>query len=163
MTSLFLSLEIWWFRNTFRTKHQLRGLGAKSLWSCFFYFFYFLLDIFFIYISNFKCYAESSLYPSPCPAPLPTHSHFLALAFPCTGAYKVCKTRGLSSQILFLFELSLHYIPHPCSQTCGDSTVLPNFTSLTFPDFTLISPVFLSPTPVQYHLGFNNICLFSNL
>jgi hypothetical protein len=25
------------------------------------------------------------------PTPLPTHSHFLALAFPSTGAYKVCK------------------------------------------------------------------------
>jgi hypothetical protein len=36
--------------------------------------------------------------PFPCPAPLPTHSCFLALAFPCTGAYKVCKTKGLSSQ-----------------------------------------------------------------
>ena len=32
--------------------------------------------------------------PSLHPAPLPTHSHFLALAFPCTGAYKVCKTKG---------------------------------------------------------------------
>ena len=28
------------------------------------------------------------------PAPLPTHSHFLALAFPCSGAYKVCNTKG---------------------------------------------------------------------
>jgi hypothetical protein len=32
--------------------------------------------------------------PSPRPAPLRIHSHFLALAFPCTGAYKVCKTKG---------------------------------------------------------------------
>jgi hypothetical protein len=24
----------------------------------------------------------------------PTHSHFLALVFPCTGAYKVCRTNG---------------------------------------------------------------------
>jgi hypothetical protein len=24
----------------------------------------------------------------------PTHSHFLALAFPCTGAYKVCMSNG---------------------------------------------------------------------
>jgi hypothetical protein len=31
--------------------------------------------------------------PSLCPAPIPTHSHFLALVFPCTGAYKVCKTK----------------------------------------------------------------------
>ena len=32
--------------------------------------------------------------PSLCPAPLPTQTHFLALAFFCTGAYKVCKTKG---------------------------------------------------------------------
>jgi hypothetical protein len=35
--------------------------------------------------------------PSPCPAPQPTHSRFLALAFPCTGAYDLHKTKGLSS------------------------------------------------------------------
>ena len=34
--------------------------------------------------------------PSPRPASLTIHSHFLALAFPCTGAYKVCKTKGAS-------------------------------------------------------------------
>ena len=32
--------------------------------------------------------------PSPRHAPLPTHSHFLALAFTCTEVYKVCKTNG---------------------------------------------------------------------
>ena len=32
--------------------------------------------------------------PSLCPAPLPTHSYFLTLTFPCTGAYKVCNTKG---------------------------------------------------------------------
>ena len=32
--------------------------------------------------------------PHPCLAPLPTHAHFLALGFPCTGAYEVCKTKG---------------------------------------------------------------------
>ena len=31
---------------------------------------------------------------SPRPASLPTHSHFLALEFPCTGEYKVCNTNG---------------------------------------------------------------------
>ena len=35
--------------------------------------------------------------PSLRPAPLSTHSLFLALAFPCTGAYKVCNTKGASS------------------------------------------------------------------
>jgi hypothetical protein len=43
---------------------------------------------------HLKCYPKSPLYPPALPAPLPTHSHFLALAFPCTGAYKVCKTKG---------------------------------------------------------------------
>jgi hypothetical protein len=52
-----------------------------------FFFFSFLLDIFFIYISNA---IPKVPYTLPCPAPLPTHSHFLALAFPCTEAYKVC-------------------------------------------------------------------------
>jgi hypothetical protein len=56
---------------------------------------FFLLIIFIRYFLHlhFKCYPQSPLYPSR-PAPLPTHSHFLALAFPCTGAYKVCKTKG---------------------------------------------------------------------
>jgi hypothetical protein len=54
-----------------------------------------LLDIFFIYISDAIPKVPYTLpIPSPCPAPLPTHSRFLALAFPCTGAYKVCNTKG---------------------------------------------------------------------
>jgi hypothetical protein len=32
--------------------------------------------------------------PSARPASLPTHSQFLALVFPCIGAYRVCKTKG---------------------------------------------------------------------
>jgi hypothetical protein len=42
---------------------------------------------------HFQCYTKSPPYP-PTPTPLPTHSPFLALAFPCTGAYKVCKPNG---------------------------------------------------------------------
>jgi hypothetical protein len=45
-----------------------------------FLFFIFLLGIFLIYISN----AIPKVLHTP--PPLPTHSHFLALAFPCTGA-----------------------------------------------------------------------------
>jgi hypothetical protein len=41
---------------------------------------------------HFQCYPKSPPYPPP--TPLPTHSHFLALAFPCTEAYKVCTTNG---------------------------------------------------------------------
>ena len=53
--------------------------------------FFFFLDIFFIYISNAILKVPYNL---PCPAPLPTHSLFLGLVFPCTGAYKVYKTKG---------------------------------------------------------------------
>jgi hypothetical protein len=42
---------------------------------------------------HFQCYPKGPPYPPP-PNPLPTHSPFLALAFPCTGAYKVCKSNG---------------------------------------------------------------------
>jgi hypothetical protein len=48
-----------------------------------------LLDIFFIYISNAIPKPPYTL-PLPCS---PTHP-LLALAFPCTGAYKVCNTKG---------------------------------------------------------------------
>jgi hypothetical protein len=43
---------------------------------------------------HFQCYTKSPPLP-PTPTPLPTHSPFLALVFPCTGAYKVCKSNGL--------------------------------------------------------------------
>jgi hypothetical protein len=50
-------------------------------------FFTFLLDIFYIYISNAIPKVPYSL---PTPTLLPTHSHFLAVVFLCTGAYTVC-------------------------------------------------------------------------
>jgi hypothetical protein len=52
-----------------------------------FLFSFFLLGIYFIYIS-------STIPEVPAPAPPPIHSHFLALVFPCTEADKVCKTSG---------------------------------------------------------------------
>jgi hypothetical protein len=57
----------------------------------FLFFFHFLLDIFSIYISN--AIPEVS-YTLLCLIPLPIHSQFLALVFPCTGTYKVCKTKS---------------------------------------------------------------------
>jgi hypothetical protein len=54
------------------------------------FFEFFLLRIFLNYISN-AIPKDSHTLP---PTPLPTHSHFLALAFPCTGAYKVCLSSG---------------------------------------------------------------------
>jgi hypothetical protein len=73
----------------------------------FIFIFYFLLFVgflkfiylFFIFLIryfphlHFQCYPKGPPY-SPPPTPLPTHSPFLALVFPCTGAYKVCKSNG---------------------------------------------------------------------
>jgi hypothetical protein len=55
----------------------------------------YFFSIFIRYLAHlhFQCYTKSPPYP-PTPTPLPTHSPFLALAFPCTGAYKVCKSNG---------------------------------------------------------------------
>jgi hypothetical protein len=50
----------------------------------------FLLHIFLNYISNAIPKVPHTLRPTS----LPTHSHFLALAFPCTGAYTVCVSNG---------------------------------------------------------------------
>jgi hypothetical protein len=51
-------------------------------------------NIFIMYFPHlhFQCYPKSPRYPPPHSPP--THSQFLALAFPCTGAYKVCKSSG---------------------------------------------------------------------
>jgi hypothetical protein len=55
----------------------------------------FLLDIFFIYISN-AILKVLYMLPLLC---APTHPPLLlALAFPCTGAYDLHKIKGLSSQ-----------------------------------------------------------------
>ena len=59
---------------------------------------------------HFICYPEGPPY-HPSPTPLPTHSYFLALVFPCTGAYKVCKTKEpLFPMVVYSFMLksSIH-------------------------------------------------------
>ena len=56
-------------------------------------FFFFPFFIRYLAHLHFQCYTKSPPYP-PTPTPLPTPSPFLALAFPCTGVYKVCKSNG---------------------------------------------------------------------
>jgi hypothetical protein len=69
-------------------------MNSHNIFLNFFYFFkifiYYLLGIFLIYIFN----AIPKVAHTHPPNPLPTHSPFLALEFPCTGAYKVCKSNG---------------------------------------------------------------------
>jgi hypothetical protein len=57
------------------------------------FFSFFLLDIFSF---TFQMLSQKSPISSPGPDPKPTHSHFLALTFPCTRAYDIPKTYGLS-------------------------------------------------------------------
>jgi hypothetical protein len=64
----------------------LRHLQGRCL-------FFFPFFIWYLTHLHFQCYTKSPPYP-PTPTPLPTHSPFLALVFPCTGAYKVCKSNG---------------------------------------------------------------------
>jgi hypothetical protein len=58
-------------------------------------FYFILFPIFIRYLAHlhFQYYTKSPPYP-PTPTPLPTHSPYLAPAFPCTGAYKVCVSNG---------------------------------------------------------------------
>jgi hypothetical protein len=57
---------------------------------------HFFKDIFFIYISNIQTLSWFLLWKSPIPPPpahQPTHSCFLALAFPYTGATRLHRTK----------------------------------------------------------------------
>ena len=63
--------------------------------------FLFFSSIFIRYLAHlhFQRYTKIPPYPLP-PTPLPTHSTFLTLAFPCSGAYKVCKSNGPLFQVM---------------------------------------------------------------
>jgi hypothetical protein len=54
----------------------------------------FLKFFYLLFLYTFQMLPRKFPRPSPHPAPLPTHSHFLALVLPCTGAYRICKTKG---------------------------------------------------------------------
>ena len=66
----------------------LQREGKSSLGSFFLIFF---IIMYFLQL-HLECYPKSPPYP---PTHFPTHPFpFLALAFPCTGAYKVCMSNG---------------------------------------------------------------------
>jgi hypothetical protein len=76
---------------------ELENIILSEVFIPFFFFIKALLIRYFLHL-NFKCYPQSPLYPPPTLFPNPpTDSCFLALAFPCTGAYDLPKTKGLSS------------------------------------------------------------------
>jgi hypothetical protein len=65
---------------------KVKNLGGEPATVTLFFFPFFIRYLAHL---HFQCYTKSPPYP-PTPTPLPTHSPLLALAFPCTGAYKVC-------------------------------------------------------------------------
>jgi hypothetical protein len=75
------------------------SLETSSLMLVFFFVVVVVVCLFFFHFIrylahlHFQCYTKSPTYP-PTPTPLPTHPPFLALAFPCSGAYKVCVSNG---------------------------------------------------------------------
>jgi hypothetical protein len=75
--------------STYRVADPFSYLGTFSSSSIFFY-----LCIFYYVFSSITFPMLSQKSPTYTPIPLPTYSHFLALAFPCTGAYKVCLSSG---------------------------------------------------------------------
>jgi hypothetical protein len=77
--------------------------AALSFFLSFFFLDFFKLGICLIYISN-----AMPKVPHTHTPPLPIHSPFLALAFPCTGAYKVCKSNGPLSSEGRLGHLLIH-------------------------------------------------------
>jgi hypothetical protein len=83
-------------KNKYQYFLKFRKLNRIFSKLIFFSFSNFSLGIFLIYISIAILKVPYTFPPPPPPpaTPLPTHSHFLALTFPCTGAYKVCKTKG---------------------------------------------------------------------
>ena len=93
---------------------------------------------------------QKSPVPCPYPAPQPTHSCFLALAFPCTGAYNLCKTKGLTSHWCPTRPSSATYATRDTalgvlvsSYCCSTYRVADPFSSLgTFSSSSIGGPVF---------------------
>ena len=94
-----LSNLIWWYLKKTCNKFKVQCIIYLSIYLLFIC----LLFRYFLYL-NFKCYPISwfPLQKSPIPFPLslltnrPTHSCFLALAFPYPGAQNLHRTKGLS-------------------------------------------------------------------
>jgi hypothetical protein len=105
--------SVWaWLERTSLAVLNLLSQHCYHHWGLFFFL---ISRIFFSFLSSFLSFILLQFYyifssftlqmpswkspiPSPPPAPQPTHFYSLALAFPCTGAYNLCKTKGLSSQ-----------------------------------------------------------------
>jgi hypothetical protein len=109
-------------------------------------YFFFLFTIFYYTFSSFtfQILSRKSPIPSLCPAHQPTHSRFLALAFPCTGEYNLCKTSlptRPSSATYAARDTALGVLVS--SYCCSSYRVTDSFSSLgTFSSSSIGGPVF---------------------
>ena len=104
---------------------------------------------YFIYISKAILKVPYRL-PLPCS---PTHSLLLpGPGIPCTGAYNLCKTKGLSFHLLLHIQLEIKALGVLVSSYCFSSyRVADLFSSLgTFSIFSIGGPVF-QPMIVSIH------------
>ena len=119
----------------------------------FFFFVFFFFQNFYQIISSFtfQMLSQKSPITSPGHALLPTHSHFLVLEFPCTGAYQVCKTKGplspmMANQAIFCYICSQRHELWGLlviSYCCSTYMVADTFSSLgTFSSSSIGGPVF---------------------
>ena len=117
--------------------------------------FFFFLGIFFIYISS----AIPKVPYNPPPTALPTHSHFLVLAFPCTEHIKFARPRGLSFHWWLTRPSSDTYAARVkssrllVSSYCSNYRVADPFSSLgTFSSSSIGGPVMHPIADCEYPL-----------
>jgi hypothetical protein len=125
------------FENRFFSHTIKPHYGFPFLWS-----FLFFLIRYFPHL-HFQCYPKGPPYP-PTPNPLPTHCPFLALVFPCTGAYKVCKSNGplfaVMTNYAISWYISFRYITSTRDMGC------------TYPGYWLVHIV-VPPIGLQFPLA----------
>ena len=91
-----LLIENSWKMALFQRKIWYSHYSLKNSTQIYSFLFIFYFLIRYLLYLHFKCYPKRL--PFPRPAPQPTHSCFLTLAFSSTREYNLHKTKSLSSQ-----------------------------------------------------------------
>jgi hypothetical protein len=111
---------------------------------------FFFLIRYFLYL-HFKCYPESSLYPTPALLPYPPTPTSWPWHFPCTGAYRSLQDQGASlpndgrlGHLLLHMQLETQTLGVLVSSYCCSTyRVADPFSSLgTFSNSSIGGPVF---------------------
>jgi hypothetical protein len=83
----------------------------EEAWAVFLsFFFQFFLFITYFPQLHFQCYPKSPPYPPPPHFPTHPFPFFLALAFPCTGAYTVCVSNSAGETDVVRFQTYVFFL-----------------------------------------------------